>query len=111
MTECYRRLTALILSVEGLARFESDEPIREQWQEISSLEEQVASLRPASDLEGAIARRGAVTAALSADDPARALSLAKRYLEDPDVHAADNRGLLDLRHEAVSRLEAERNEQ
>ena len=51
------------------------------WAEVSSLEENLAKLRPASDSEGRIARRGAVRAALKAGDHARARALAEDYVK------------------------------
>jgi len=53
--------------------------------DVSHLEEQIADLLPASDPEGAIARRGAVRAAGKANDHARVRSLADQYLADPDA--------------------------
>lgn len=53
--------------------------------DVSHIEEQIAELLPASDPEGAIARRGAIRAAGKANDYARARSLADRYLADPEA--------------------------
>ena len=55
------------------------------WAEVSSLEEELAKVLPASHPEGRIARRGAVRAALKARDFARAQALAKRYLAEKDA--------------------------
>jgi len=52
------------------------------WKEVSSLEEKLAKLHPASEPEGQIARRGAVSAALEASDYARAQALADGYLAE-----------------------------
>jgi len=49
------------------------------WMEVSSLEEKLAKLHPASEPEGQIARRGAVSAALEASDYLRAYALADGY--------------------------------
>lgn len=55
------------------------------WAEVSSLEEQLAGALPASDVEGRIARRGAVRAALKARDYTRALALTQRYLAEEEA--------------------------
>lgn len=55
------------------------------WAEVSSLEEELAKVLPASQPEGRIARRGAVRAALKSRDFARAQALAKRYLAEKDA--------------------------
>jgi len=52
------------------------------WGEVSSLEEELATVLSVSLPEGRIARRGAVRAALKARDYARAHSLAERYAAD-----------------------------
>jgi hypothetical protein len=49
------------------------------WKEVSLIEEELADALAVSEPEGRIARRGAVGAALSAGDYARAASLAERY--------------------------------
>ena len=48
------------------------EAARSAWVEVSSLEEELAKAIPAEQAEGRIARRGAVRAALKANDVARA---------------------------------------
>jgi hypothetical protein len=55
------------------------------WAEVSSLEEELAKVLPASHPEGRIARRGAVRAALRAGDFARAQALTERYLAEKDA--------------------------
>jgi hypothetical protein len=59
------------------------QPTSMAWREVSALEEQLAKAFPASELEGQIARRGAVRAALKAGDSARAQLLFDSYLTDP----------------------------
>jgi F420-dependent methylenetetrahydromethanopterin dehydrogenase len=87
--------------------------------DVSRLEEQVAELLPASDPEGAIARRGAVRAAGKANDYARVQSLAERYLAEPDAGPelrdqiaallAENEDPMGAHHRrAVSRLGVDR---
>lgn len=55
------------------------ETARSAWKEVSKLEEEIAKLMPVKDAEGRISRRGAVRAALRAEDPVRAQDLVKRY--------------------------------
>jgi hypothetical protein len=55
------------------------------WKEVSSLEEKLAKLHPASEPEGQIARRGGVSAALEASDYARAQALADGYLAEENA--------------------------
>jgi len=52
--------------------------------EVSKLEEQIAALTLCNSLEGRIARRGAVNAALDAKDERRALALAARYANESE---------------------------
>ena len=55
------------------------------WAEVSSLEEELAKVLPASESEGRISRRGAVRAALKAGDYARAHALTDGYLSEDDA--------------------------
>jgi hypothetical protein len=78
--ELNRRVTNAIVRAEGLPSGS-----REAWEafrEVSALEESIATLTAPDDLEGEIARLGAVTAALSAGEPLRALQLAERFLAE-----------------------------
>lgn len=102
----YEQLTILILRAEGLERDGTD--ARQLWREISVLEEQAADALPPADLEGSIARRGAITAALSAGDAARAVVLARRYLAETGLHSDDYGQLVALRLEAGERLHSEK---
>lgn len=52
------------------------------WAEVSQLEEELANALPVSEPEGRIARRGAVRAALKAEEYARAEALVQRYLAE-----------------------------
>lgn len=49
------------------------------WSEVSTLEEELAKIIPAKDAEGRIARRGAVRAALKANNHVRVHELVDRY--------------------------------
>ncbi len=73
---------------------------RAAYAEVSRWEEELAALHPADNLEGAIARLGAVTAALRARQGMRAQQLAGRYLADPALDE-DDRGRI---REALTRL-------
>lgn len=55
---------------------------REAWTQVSLLESQIAELLPPGDLEGEIARHGAVVAAVKAHCFARASELCDRYLAE-----------------------------
>jgi hypothetical protein len=88
LDELNRRVTNAIIRAESLPAGS-----REAWEafhEVSVLEESIAAVVPADDIEGEIARLGAVTAALSAGEPLRALQLAERFLaEIPALEIAD----------------------
>ncbi len=80
LDEWNRRVTNAIVRAESLPAGS-----REAWEafrEVSALEESIALLLPPDDLEGEIARLGAVTAALNAGEPLRALQLAARFLAE-----------------------------
>lgn len=50
---------------------------------VSRIEEALAALYPADDVDGVVARAGAVTAAMRAGDVPRARELARAYAADP----------------------------
>src|SRR5262245_17198733 len=75
-----RRVTNAIIRAESLPAGSRD--AWEAFHEVSALEESIAMLVPPDDVEGEIARLGAVTAALSAGEPLRALQLAERFLAE-----------------------------
>lgn len=72
----------------------------------SYLEEEIAEQLPAGNPEGALARRGAVSAALSAQQYARACDVAERYLGDAHATGALRAKLVELRDEARRGLDA-----
>jgi hypothetical protein len=80
LEELNRRVTNAIVWAESLPAGSRD--AWEAFHEVSELEESIAKLVPPDDLEGEIARLGAVTAALSAGEHLRALQLAERYLAE-----------------------------
>jgi pyruvate-formate lyase-activating enzyme len=80
LDELNRLVTNAIVRAESLPAGSRD--AWEAFREVSALEESIATLVPPDDLEGEIARLGAVTAALSAGEPLRALQLAERFLAE-----------------------------
>lgn len=80
LDELNARVTAAILRAERLP--EGSDQAQAAFREVGRIEESIAALMPADDLEGEIARLGAVTAALSAGEPLRALWLVDRYLAE-----------------------------
>ena len=58
------------------------------WKEVSKLEEEIAKIVPTKEAEGRIARRGAVRAALKANDHVRARDLFDRYTAEEGVPRA-----------------------
>ena len=75
-----RRVTNAIVLAESLPAGSRD--AWEAFRDVSVLEESIATIVPPDHLEGEIARLGAVTAALSAGEPLRALQLAERFLAE-----------------------------
>jgi hypothetical protein len=75
-----RRVTNAIVHAESLPAGSTG--AWEAFREVSALEEAIATLVPPDDIEGEIARLGAVTAALSAGEPLRALQLSQRFLSE-----------------------------
>ena len=80
LDELNRRVTNAIIRAESLPAGSRD--AWEAFHDVSALEESITTLVPPDDLEGEIARLGAVTAALSAGEPLRALQLAERFLAE-----------------------------
>lgn len=80
LAELNRSVTGAILRAEALApgSWEAQRAFRE----VADLEEEIATIVGARTAAGEIARLGAVTAALSAGEPLRALQLAERYFTD-----------------------------
>lgn len=92
----YPRVTDAILAAERLPVGAPE--TRAAFLAVSALEEKIALVTLANDVEGEIARCGAVAAALSADAPLRAVRLTDLYLKhalDPSV--AQKLGALALR--------------
>ena len=80
----YPLVTEAIRRAEALE--DRDDPdAREAFSEVSQLEEHITGLIPLSDYEGAIARRGAVRAAIKAHHCGRALELIGRFEAEPGI--------------------------
>jgi hypothetical protein len=76
------RVTEAIGQAEALEDQGPSAAMRAAFLTVSFLEEELAEAMPPSDAEGAIARRGAVRAALKAGVLPRARDLAERYLAE-----------------------------
>jgi hypothetical protein len=74
-------VSSAIWRAEQLEDLELDAALS-AWSEVSKLEEELAKLKPAEDAEGRIARRGAVRAAVKANDYARAEALSQQFAEN-----------------------------
>jgi hypothetical protein len=94
------RVTDAILRAERVPAGSTE--AEEAFREVGRLEESIANITPPEDLEGEIARLGAVTAALSAADPLHALLLVERYLaEGVSREAASKLDALQSRAESM----------
>lgn len=80
LAELNRSVTSAIIRAEALppGTWEAQRAFRE----VADLEEEIATIVGARTAAGEIARLGAITAALSAGEPLRALQLGQRYLAD-----------------------------
>jgi hypothetical protein len=102
LDELNAKVTAAILYAESLPLGSMD--AQSAFREVSNLEETIAALASANDVEGEIARLGAVSGALSAGEALRALQLARRYGSDALSFAARTK-LDELRKEAEIEIE------
>ncbi len=76
------------------------------WAEVSFVEEELAKTLPISQGEGRIARRGAVRAALKADDYARAEELADSYASEKGATKALKDALKEMLAEDAKEMES-----
>jgi hypothetical protein len=106
INELSRLLTETILRAEQLERQDAARDAALAYMAVSALEEELASLTSPGDVEGAIARRGTVTAALSAGDYVRARDLALRFANEAGAPLALVAQLEALRQEAERDLAA-----
>jgi hypothetical protein len=102
LADLNRRVTDAITLAEGLTKNS-----RESWsafREVALLEEQIARVTRANEVEGEIARLGAVAAALSANEPLRAVQLGQTYLVEglADPVAAKLNAMLDEANEKIA---------
>jgi hypothetical protein len=74
------RVTEAILRTERLPA--GSDQAQAAFRDVGRIEESIAGLTTVCELEGEIARLGAVTAALSGAEPLRALWLVHRYLAE-----------------------------
>jgi len=89
LDDLYQRVSAAILNADRLEdEGASRTKVRFAKLSVSFLEQEIAELLPASDPEGAIARRGAVRAALEAGVHARVRELVESYLDEADAELA-----------------------
>jgi hypothetical protein len=77
------------------------------YREVSTLEEEIARQVGADEIEGALARVGAVTAALRAGDWLRAAQLAEAFSSDAPADLRDQLAGLAAEADAQSRAVAE----
>jgi hypothetical protein len=90
-----------LLVTEAIERAENLEDLgapgaRGAHLDVSLIEERIAVLVPASEIEGAVARRGAVRHAVAAGAHARAKDLMARFVADEAAPAALQRELREL---------------
>jgi hypothetical protein len=97
----YQRVTEAILEAEALEMKGPSVEAAQAYLTVSFVEEEIAATLPASEEEGAIARRGAVRAALTAGLPTRAKELAERYMAEPGAPPE----LFDLLREMALRVD------
>lgn len=94
LDDLYRSVSQAIREADALD--DGDPAAAAAHNRVSVLEEAIAAKLPASDPEGAIARRGAVRAAFAADEMDRARDLVRRYSEDPEATEKLRQELIDL---------------
>jgi len=101
LSDLNERVTAAILRAEHLP---PGVEANLAFGEVSRIEEEIARLTTASSIEGDIARRGAITAALSAGEGLRALKLSEAYLAELTPAEDLVKELAMLRTEAAEQL-------
>ena len=100
----YSRVTAAIMFAERAEATGSNAQAAARYLEVSFLEEEISELLPASDREGEVARRGVITAAMSASQFVRAIEMAKKYEADSSASEQLKNQLALLRGDAEIRL-------
>jgi hypothetical protein len=107
LDDLYTLVTDAIFRAERLERSGQARETALAYLEVSRLEEEIAAAVPASDVEGAIARRGVVTAALSAGDYVRAREIAERFAGEanaPRELVAELRRLRDQAQQKINEI-------
>jgi hypothetical protein len=105
--DLYPRLTEAIVHAERLEDEGRAADARAAYVYVSMLEEEVARELAAADPEGALARRGAVRAALKAQLFVRAAELAGRYVVEIETAQRSAAELRAMEQEARVGLEAQ----
>jgi hypothetical protein len=100
LDQLYSRVTTAIMLAERAETAGGLASAAAAYLEVSFFEEEIAKLLPASDPEGEIARRGVITAAMSARQFVRAIELANAYVQEPAASATLKQQLETLRSEA-----------
>jgi hypothetical protein len=103
LAELNRSVTSAIIRAEAFQPETWD--AQRAFREVADLEEEIATIMGARTAAGEIARLGAVTAALSAGEPLRALQMGARYVAD-GLSAGATAKLLQLLAEADAGLDA-----
>lgn len=101
LAQLYERVTAAILAAEKAEAADNPGATADAYLNVSFLEDEIAKLLPATEPEGEVARRGAITAALSARLYLRAVALAECYLADTAVSLELRTQLMDLKQQAT----------
>ena len=104
LAELYRAVTEAIFEAEASEAEGRARDAALAYQRVSRIEEQIAAILPASEPEGALARQGIVTAALSAGDVKRAVERARVYGAEGGLPAAFREQIDALRQQAEARL-------
>lgn len=102
LAELNRHVTSAIFRAERLV--EGSWEAQAAYREVSVLEEAIARQTGVAEIEGVLAREGAVRAAMRAGECLRALSLATRYLEEEGAPSHLQAELTKLQREAESAL-------
>jgi hypothetical protein len=101
----YPKVTGAIMRAEN-AEARGDPAARQAYLEVSRIEEEISTYLPTSDSQGALARRGAVRAAIFAADTERAKMLAERFSREPDASVGLRLDLKDILETTVPVLPA-----
>ena len=105
LDELNMRVTGAIFRAEHEAPGSAE--AEDAYRLVSELEERIGSLVPADQLQGALARVGAVTAALRADNWLRAAQLAESYADNAPADLAEQLRELAGEAERASRVVVE----